>query len=169
MEQTSVVDLLALVLAVSTWLIDFIKAILIPVIPAGVIIAFLVDHVLKRLSFWKDGWAGKASVVLNLVFSAGLYFASQGGKSEAYLAVITQLTTLLTLIVSVGIGFAVANKTHQAALASGIGKSITEEEDKKFWEDLEDEDYDSESSVGEVKYAESSVGEVKDVRDGPVA
>lgn len=131
MEIHSVSELLALVLAVLTWLIAFVKAILLPVLPAGIIIAFVVDHFLKRLPFWKDGYAGYASVGLNLLFSAGLFFASQAGKSEEYLAVIVQLGTLLTLILSTGVGLLVSNKTHAKALELGIGKSVTRERYEK--------------------------------------
>lgn len=143
MEITSVNELFVFVLAVLTWLIAFVKAIMLPVLPAGIIIGFVVDHLFKRLPFWKDGWAGYASVGLNVLVSAGLFFASQVDKSEEYLAVIVQLGTLLTLIVAASAGAVVSFKTHTKALELGIGKSVTQErfekEDDDWWESMEEE------------------------------
>lgn len=133
MEQKSVADFVVLLIGILTFLIAFLKAILIPVASASVIVAFVIDHLLKRLAFWKDGWGGYASLFLNMLFSAGLFLASQAGQSESYLQVIGQLSVLLTLILSVGSGFIITAKTHQTAVELGIGKSLTNEEyEKKY-------------------------------------
>lgn len=131
MEQKSVADFIVLLVGILTFLIAFLKAILIPVASASVIVAFVIDHLLKRLPFWKDGWGGYASLILNMLFSAGLFLASQAGQSESYLQVVGQLSVLLTLILSVGSGFVITAKTHQTAVTFGIGKSLTEEDFEK--------------------------------------
>lgn len=157
-------------LSVLVWLIAFIKAILIPVIPAGVIIAFLVDQVLKRFSFWKDGWAGYASLGLNLLFSAGLFFAAQVGKSEDYLTVLAQLTTLLTLIVSLGVGFAVSYETHKQAMKRGIGKSTTEDAYDARMATYDDDFDDEDEFVGETGESKEEFEDDDPLsRDGPVS
>lgn len=133
METKAVLDFVMLVTSILAFLIAFLKAILIPVASAAVIVAFVVDHLLKRLPFWKDGWGGYASLILNMLFSAGLFLASQAGQSDSYLQVIGQLSVLLTLILSVGSGFVISAKTHEIAHRNGVGKSLTAEAyDKKY-------------------------------------
>lgn len=131
MEQKSVADFVVLLIGILTFLIAFLKAIMIPVASAAVIVAFVIDHLFKRLPFWKDGWSGYASLALNMLFSAALFFASRTGLDDVYLQVVAQLSVLLTLILSVGSGFVITAKTHQTAYELGIGKSLTNEAHEK--------------------------------------
>lgn len=105
--------------------IEFLKALLIPVLPAAVVIAFIVDHLLKRLPFWQDGWSGYASLTLNILFSGGLFVAAKLGYAPEYLAVVSQVGVIFTLLLTIGGGFLSTRMAHRAALRGGIGKSIT--------------------------------------------
>lgn len=125
MEIKTVADAFVVIVAFLSTLIYFLKAIMLPVAPAAVLIALLIDHVFKRLKFWKDGWAGYASLGLNMLFSAGLYFASQAGQANAYLNVLTQLGVVFTLFISIVAGFVTAGVTHDYAVERGVGRSLT--------------------------------------------
>jgi hypothetical protein len=107
--------------------IEFLKALVIPVLPAAVIIAFLVDHVLKRIPGWKDGNSGYASLALNFLFSGGLFIAAKLGYAEPYLVVLTQVGVIFTLLLTIGGGFLATGIAHRAALRGGIGKSVSQD------------------------------------------
>ncbi len=109
------------------FVIAFLKATLVPVAPAAVFIGLFIDYVLKRMPFWKDGWGGKASLALNMLFSAGLFIAAQYGKGGEYLQVVGQLGTVFILLITIVTGFFISKKTHTTAVDAGMGRSLTEE------------------------------------------
>lgn len=107
--------------------ISFLKAVGVPVAGAAVVIAVLIDVVFKRLPFWKDGYAPRANLALNVLFSAGLFVAGYFGKDAEYLAVLGQIGAVLTLGLGLFGGLLGAPYIHEKLLDAGLGKSLSEE------------------------------------------
>lgn len=106
---------------------DFLAALLIPVIIAAPLVAILIDQVLKRMPFWKDGYAGPASLGLNMVFSAGLFIAARMGAQGEYEQAISISIYALPIVVRLVVGLWASVRMHNFYKTVGVGKSVTEE------------------------------------------
>lgn len=113
-------------------LADFLVQIAKPAAVAAPLVAIIIDHALKRIPGWKDGNAGWANVILNVLFSAGLYFAAKAGYrgefEDAIKLSVFVVPTILRLVFTAW----VTRKFHLFLLTLGVGKSKTVDQAKAF-------------------------------------
>lgn len=104
----------------------FLIALAQPVVAAAPIVAFVVDHVLKRLPGWKDGNAGWANLILNMLFSGALFVAAQTGYQGQYDQAIKLSVDLLPILIRLVAGVGLAALLHNGMKLVGVGNSVTD-------------------------------------------
>lgn len=104
----------------------FLLALAQPVVAAAPIVAFITDHILKRIPGWKDGNAGWANLILNLLFSGALFVAAQTGYQGQYDQAVKLSVDLLPVLIRLISGVGLAALLHNGMKLVGIGNSITE-------------------------------------------
>lgn len=78
--------------------LKFLAALVIPVVIAAPIIAFLIDQFLKKLPGWTSQRTVQANVILNLLFSGIFFFANLLGMTSQFQEAIEVAGKLLPLI-----------------------------------------------------------------------
>lgn len=115
--------------------LDFVQALLTPLAVAAPIIAIVVDQILKRLPFWKDGYAGWANLILNALFSGVMFFASRGGWVSEYTYALQISQEIVPVALRILAGLYVTYRLHDLFMTLGIGKSVTKDEEKRVEEE----------------------------------
>lgn len=78
--------------------VDFFKAVVVPVAIAGPVIALIIDLFLKRIPGWQSSYTVRANLGLNLLVSAGFFFAYRYGFADQLTELVGAAGMLLPIL-----------------------------------------------------------------------
>lgn len=109
--------------------LKFLAALVIPVVIAAPVIAFVIDQFLKKLPGWTSQRTVQANVVLNLLVSGIFFFANTFGMTAQFQESVEIAGKLLPLIVLIMYGTIVQSGAtwafHKGYQTTGVASSTT--------------------------------------------